>query len=197
MTRRGKKEREAEADLDRRVHCIVDLDWLRLLYSGLGLHLPVCQEMTASTGALIEYGTRRVPAEFQDTRLIELIASRNALCNAYILLSTAIAMPDASQSLQLLLQENMDSTPVFPVIHMIRTVCPSFFSRIPFHLENMDFPLRMSRCVWSIIRAVPARLPTDQACRLAFHRYVESCLRLVVANCLRYPINLRGGPSSL
>lgn len=103
-------------------------------------------------------------------------------------------MPDASQSLQLLLQEGMDSTPVFPTIHMIRTVSPSFFSRTTISLREFlpqDVMVRVVNMHRSRTRFI------DQACRLAFHRYVESCLRLVVANCSRYSINLRGGPSSL
>jgi hypothetical protein len=59
---------------------------------------------------------------------------------------------------------------------------------------------RMSRCVWSIISPVPACLITKVSCQLsllAFYRYVKSCQRLVGANCSRYPIDLRGGPSSL
>jgi len=40
-------------------------------------------------------------------------------------------MRDASQQSQpLLLNEDIESTPVFPIIHMIRTVCLSHFSRI-------------------------------------------------------------------
>ncbi|KAH9032334.1 hypothetical protein EDB84DRAFT_1491009, partial [Lactarius hengduanensis] len=48
-------------------------------------------------------------------------------------------MPNASDSLQLLLQEDMDATPVFPIIHMIRTVCLSYFSR-PYHFTEISPP---------------------------------------------------------
>ncbi|KAH9000411.1 hypothetical protein EDB92DRAFT_1831125 [Lactarius akahatsu] len=44
-------------------------------------------------------------------------------------------MPNASDSLQLLLQEDMDATPVFPIIHMIRTV-----SDTPLTYEALSAP---------------------------------------------------------
>ncbi|KAH9169849.1 hypothetical protein EDB89DRAFT_1981646 [Lactarius sanguifluus] len=70
---------------------------------------------------------------FKKTRAF---ASHREILWPYAYIHSLIAMPNASDSLQLLLQEDMDATPVFPIIHMIRT----HFIDTPLTYEALSAP---------------------------------------------------------